>query len=138
MKIRKPAIEVMLLYDDDDFMIVHTIYTDPWTWRDFYRALARDRAMVRQANGRTVYRVIDFTETRHVPPGALQHFRRARRVLFGNPSVTTFFVAAHPVMRALTQTISRLYPRYRPHARGAASVEEAYALIERLTTSEML
>jgi hypothetical protein len=128
----------MLLYDDDDFLIVHTIYTDPWTWGDFYRALARDQAITRQANGRTVYRVIDFTETKHVPPGALQHFRRARRFLFGDPSVTTLFVATHPVMRALTQTISRMYPRYRTHARSAPSVEEAYALIERLTTSEML
>jgi hypothetical protein len=128
----------MLLHEDEDFMLVHTIFKDSWTWRDFYMSLAADDAIINKADGRAIYRVLDMTATRYVPAGAVQHFCRVRHKWLEGSSGLTVFVTTHPVVRALLKTLSRSFPRIRPYLRQASSVEEAYNLIERLTSNELI
>jgi hypothetical protein len=128
----------MLLHENDDFLIVHTVYHDPWTWRDFYLSLDADDAITGKANGRTIFRVVDLTATRFVPPGAIRHFRRVRHKWMRQSAGLTVFVTTHPLLCAVGKTMSRLFPRTRPNLRHAATLEEAYSLIERLTTDEII
>jgi hypothetical protein len=128
----------MLLHEDEDFLLVHAIYHDPWTWRDFYLSLAADDAITRKAEGRTIYRVLDLSATRFVPPGAVRHLRRVRHKWTQGSSGLTVLVTTHPLLRAVVRTLSRMFPRLRPYLRHAASVEEAYSLIERLTSNELM
>ncbi len=138
MQKRRSPIRVMLLHEDEDFLLVHTIFQDPWTWRDFYLSQAADDAITRKADGRAIYRVMDLTTTRFVPPRAINHFRRIRHKWLRDSSGLTVFVTTHPLLRAVGQTLSRMFPHSRPNLRHAATVEEAYALIERLTRDEIM
>jgi hypothetical protein len=138
MQKRRCPIRVMLLHEDEDFILVHTIFKDTRTGRDFDLSLGADDAITRKANGRTIYRVLDLTATRFVPPAAIQHFRRARHKWTQGSSSLTMLVTTHPLLCALVKTLYRMFPRLRPHLRHAATLEEAYSLIERLTTDELI
>jgi hypothetical protein len=138
MQRRRSPIRVMLLHEGEEFILVHAIYHEPWTWRDFYLSLEADDAITRKANGRTIYRVLDMTAVRFVPPGAIRHFRQVRHNWMQGSSNLTVLVSTHPLLHALTRTLCHLSPRLRPYLRHAATLEEAYSLIERLTTDEII
>jgi|FLYN01.1.fsa_nt_gi hypothetical protein len=133
-----PPIEIMLAHEDERKIILHEEYHDPWSWDDFYAALDQERAITRTANGRTVYRVVDLRGTTFVPPGAIQHFRRASERLVQNPSPfgMTVYVTTDPFVRALGNLLRSRFPQAGRNIRRAATLPEAYLLIQRLSRDE--
>jgi len=130
-------VTVDLLFEDEEILILYCAYHDPWTWGDFHAGLARDRELTRHASGRAVYRVVDLSATQGVPPGAVRHFSQAAGEFMRGSGITVF-VTANPVLRALGKTMTRLFPRTYPRVRHAADLHEASALIERLTSGELI
>ncbi len=137
MEIPQSPIEVTWLFEDEQMLILYGIYTDPWTWDDFDASLQYDRELTRSAGGRAVYRVLDLTQTHFVPPGATRHLRLAAEQ-FAHANHLTILVATDPLLRAMGTLMMRLFPRSLSYMRHAAKIEEASALIERLTRNELI
>lgn len=135
-----PPIEVMLIHQSDEMLIVHSIYHDPWTWHDFYGAMSQDRRITRSADGRTVYRVMDMSETRFIPSGIVGHFGRMFRRFAHtrSPFETTVLVTSNPYLHTLGRILCRFYPKAALHMRHVPTVPEAYVLIKRLSGEEVL
>jgi len=135
-----PPIDVVLIHVDDEMVIIHSVYSDPWTWDDFYNAFSREEHITRTAGGRTIYRVLDLTQTRFVPSGLFQHFRKmARRLAQAkSPYETTVIVTTNPHVLAVGTILNRLFPKAALHIRHAATVPDAYILIQRLSGDSVL
>jgi hypothetical protein len=135
-----PPIEVLLIHQNDDMLIVHSVYSHSWTWNDFYQALSREERLTRSANGRTVYRVLDFSETRYIPAGIVRHygkmFRRIARPR--SPFDTTVLVTSNEYVYTLGRILCRFYPKAALHIRHVPTVPEAYVLIKRLSSDGVL
>ncbi len=135
-----PPIEVMLIHESEDMLIVHSIYHDPWTWKDFHKALRKDRRLTRAADGRTVYRVMDLSETGFFPAGIVRHFgnmfRRLART--ASPFETTVLVTSNPYLYTLSRILCRYYPKAALHVRHVPTLLEAYVLIRRLSSDSVL
>jgi hypothetical protein len=134
MESRRSPIEVALIAEDENMAVLYCGYSDPWTWNDFYAALAQDEAISQSFNGRTLYRVVDLSETQFIPPGAVKHFRKASRYLMN--AELTVYVTTNSVVRSVGKLMGSMFPRTAPRVRHVATLAEAGELISRLTADE--
>lgn len=127
-------IEVTLIAEDENVAVLYCGYSDPWTWDDFYTALAQDEAITQNLNGRTIYRVVDLSESQFVPSGAVKHFRKASGYLMN--AELTVYVTTNSVVRGVGKLMGSMFPRTAPRVRHVATLAEAGEIIARLTADD--
>jgi hypothetical protein len=127
-------IEVTLIAEDENMAVLYCGYSDPWTWSDFYAALEQDEAITHNFNGRTIYRVVDLSETQFIPPGGVKHFRKVSSYLMN--AELTVYVTTNSVVRGVGKLISSMFPRAATRVRHVATLAEAGEIISRLTADD--
>ncbi len=98
-----------------------------WQWAELENAITNVDRMIREVDY-PVYTIVDTSQVNRIPPDILSSihwgtFNAAPNWCFG------VFVGANAFLRALLNTFSRLYPRFRERYVTADSLEEAVALI---------
>lgn len=119
---------VQVMWGNTEHTILHYQFSDPWTWEDFYSIMQQGKALREAAGLSEVDAVIDMSQVRTLPSGAMTHIRGADRS--GVNARHLVLVQAGALMRALLTTISRVSPRLANKVKLANSMEEAYALLE--------
>lgn len=107
-----------------------TIYyhlTEPWIWDDFYAIIAEGREMRLRENISVVDIVIDATEIRRIPQGALtQISMMGRRDSINGPHVRRIVVVgATPFLRSLLSMVGQVAPKFGNRVRMVKTLEEA-------------
>ncbi len=131
------SVDVILIWDDSTQIILHYVFRAGWTWSDFHAALSQARHMTRQAHGRTLHTVLDFTSSPFIQPGAIYQFSRAASKLTKNyQRGQTILVSTSPILWAITQVMIRMFPHKVGHVRYVPILDEAYAVLVPSVRSE--
>jgi hypothetical protein len=105
--------------------------TDPWGWNDFYRSTQEGRQMREASGAPYIHIIIDTTDMRRPPNGALTHLGNMFR--HGSPSTSAVrlvvMVGASGFVRAIMDLLTRLSTNAARKLRYADTLEDAYTLL---------
>lgn len=112
---------------DEARTIIRYDFAAGWQWAELEDAITNVDRMIREVDY-PVYTIVDMSQISRIPPDILSSihwgtFNAAPNWRFG------IFVGANALLKALLNTFSRLYPRFRERYLVADSIEEAVALI---------
>lgn len=118
---------ITVVWGNEEQSILHYSLADPWDWEEFYKVTESGRQM-REARGAAPASVIiDFTEARKIPSGAMSHFGNMfRRGTAGTNHVQRIvIVKPSGFVLALGQMLLKLYPVAVQKVMFVNSIEEA-------------
>jgi len=104
-------------------------FLDPWTWQDYYTTTTQGRTMLASVNHKVII-LINLSETRSIPPGALSHLRRAVSHSHPNRGLV-ILIGLRSFVQAVANLMNRIYPKIAAQVRFVTTLEEAYAIIEK-------
>ncbi|MCK6580422.1 MAG: hypothetical protein L6Q98_20195 [Anaerolineae bacterium] len=112
------------------------IYTDAWTWDEFYRTCQQSAEMMRSGEGR-VDIIADYTHSGPIPiGGAITH---ARNVMSAYPENwgALVVVTTNRLILLLVATFTRVFPTdLGSRTFAVSSVKDAELLIDRMRRSQ--
>ena len=114
-------------------VLVYSFVT-PWTWDEYYSLDNRVRDMLESAQ-QTVDVILDFSEGRQVPEGALAHLRRLLTSKYPNRGMV-YIVGTNTVVETLGNVITTVYPAASQIVRRAKTMDAAYTQISRVRQPE--
>lgn len=113
-------------WGNDAHTAIYYHLTEPWVWDDFYTIVAEGREMRLRESIPVVDIVIDTTEIRHIPQGALSQISMmGRRESITGPHVRRIVVVgATPFLWSILTMVSRVAPRFGNRVRMVKSMED--------------
>ena len=115
-------------WGDEAHNYIYYRLIDPWDW-DHYQAMCPNwRHLADEADG-TVCTIVDFTETAHLPRGVLVHLQKFVVNPHPNNGVIVM-VGANPLIRAIINTMQRLYPKAAKSLTLVTTREEAMTQVK--------
>jgi hypothetical protein len=81
---------------------------DPWDWDQYQAACDIWRSLVNEVDDKVCI-ILDFTETAHLPRGALAYLQKT--IVDSHPKTgVPIIVGANPLIRSIINTVVQLYP----------------------------
>lgn len=113
--------------------ILHYTMISPWTWEEFFEAVAETRQIIDQHGFTAMDMIIEWGRTPRFPPSMLSHlsnlFQRGQtRSRHLHMRVVT--VATPSLVRTIVDTLIKIHPKMAQRIIFAATVEEAMTLLE--------
>jgi hypothetical protein len=122
-------------WDEDQQTIILYEFTGKWTWSEFYPAYDESIRLMDSVEYKVDF-IMDLLNSQHIPPGALQHLKRAAD--FNHPNMgLAVYVGINPLIQALGRMFRKIYPasaRYYPFD-FAQTIEEAEMKIAQRRTA---
>ncbi|MBI5671091.1 MAG: hypothetical protein HZC41_24105 [Chloroflexi bacterium] len=118
-------------WGDSDLTILHYTVSGIWSWEEFFNTIEYGRKMREQRGSEPVRVIVDFSETHHLPTGAVSHFGNLFRR--GAPSTDqverVIIVKPGRFLAAIADILLKLNPKAVSKVTFVDSIAEAYALL---------
>ncbi len=130
---------IQLNWQQLDPPILHYTMIAPWTWEEFFEAVAETRQIIDQHGFTSMDMIVEWGRTPRFPPSMLSHlsnlFQRGQtRSRHIHMRVVT--VATPSLVRTIVDTLLKIHPRMAQRIIFAATVEEALVLLEQARAAE--
>lgn len=112
---------------DEDRQIILTMFETPWTLDDFYRMVNEMESLVMRIDG-TFHMVLDFTQSKSLPPSFLTALRSADVKHKENLGMVVV-VGASSFVQAIGMMGQRIGVRSVQHVRFVDSIDDAVELL---------
>ena len=117
---------VQIKWVDEAKTVLEYSFDDPWGWEDYYVAIKIAQQLTEGVSHK-ITTIIDLSNSKGLPPGAMTHLRRVGRE---NPNQgMVILVGMNLFIRTFSNMLMRFYPKAAEKARLVATREEAYKLI---------
>jgi hypothetical protein len=100
-------------------------FTGLWTWEEFYKSQEQVNAMLRSVPHK-VHQILDFSETKSLPPNALTHLRNSGRNVPPNRG-KSIVVTRNNFFLQMYNIINKLFPAITERVVIVATRDEAMA-----------
>ena len=113
---------------NDEQTIVQYDFEGRWTWDEFYPEYQKALKMERSVTHR-VDVVMDFRQSKSVPPSALTHMRKITDNQPDNIGLSVF-VTTNPFFNVMYTAGVRFYPKMKDYFVIVETIEEAHEIIQ--------
>lgn len=117
----------------DDQTIIHIQFMGKWQWADFHTAFNQSRSLVSQVD-HPVDILMDFTQSEHIPNGAIGEVRRAAHDVHPNRRFV-MVVGVSKMLDMLFRIVKQIYPSATQKMNTADSIELALDKLEELRST---
>ncbi len=97
-------------WDNEQHSIMRFIYTDKWTWEEFYTKIDEANQLM-DTVAHSCVSIIDMRNSNFLPAGAAVHIRNViRKSMSHNNSGISVFLQADVIVRVMIDVLRRSYP----------------------------